>query len=142
LIKGQALADFLAELCNLPDVEELPQEDAWITCVDGSSTRKRSNVGVVLTGPKDLNIESAIQLRFATNYEVEYEAVIESLSMAQEVGAKKLEIWSDLQVVVGNIKGEYEAKGDKMKKYLAKVKGMIEDFDKVLLTRVPWEDNA
>lgn len=43
---------------------------------------------------------------------------------------------------MGHIKGEYEAKGDKMKKYFAKVKSMMEYFDKVLLTRVPREDNA
>jgi ribonuclease HI len=79
----------------------------------------KRGVALGLTGPEDLKIESAIQLRFnATNNEAKYEAVIASFSMAREVGAKNLEIWSDLQVVVGHIKGEHEARGDKMKKIL------------------------
>jgi ribonuclease HI len=79
----------------------------------------KRGVALGLTGPEDLKIESAIQLRFnATNNKAKYEAVIASFSMAREVGAKNLEIWSNLQVVVGHIKGEHEARGDKMKKTL------------------------
>jgi len=33
-IKGQALADFLVELCNTPESEELPKENTWVACVD------------------------------------------------------------------------------------------------------------
>lgn len=95
-IKGQALADFLAEFCNFPEEEELPQEDVWIACVEDSSTRKRREAGVVFTRPEGSKIKTAIQLRFtATNNEAEYEAVIAGLSMARGVGAKNLEIWSD-----------------------------------------------
>jgi len=35
-IKGQALADFLVEFCNIPESEELPQESTWVVHVDGS----------------------------------------------------------------------------------------------------------
>ena len=59
-IKGQALADFLAEFCNFPKKEELPQEDGWIAYVDDSSTRKRSGAGIVLTRPEDTKVEIAI----------------------------------------------------------------------------------
>ena len=93
MIKGQALVDFLTEFYNLPNEEELPQEDAWIACVDGSSTWKRSGAGVMLTRFEGEKIESAIQLRFnATNNEAKYEAVIAGLNMAWEVGAKNFEI--------------------------------------------------
>lgn len=53
-----------------------------------------------------------------------------------------MEIRSDSQVVVGHIKGEYEAKSDKMKKYFTKVRSMMESFDIVVLTKVPREDNT
>jgi hypothetical protein len=59
-VKGQVLADFLVEFCNFLEEKELPQEDAWIAYVDGSSTRKRSGARKVLTGPEDVKVEIAI----------------------------------------------------------------------------------
>lgn len=46
-IKGQALADFLVEFCNIPESEEPLKEDTWIAYVDGSSTRSSSGAGIV-----------------------------------------------------------------------------------------------
>jgi hypothetical protein len=40
-IKGQALADFLVEFTNMPEVEEPEMERKWVVYVDGSSTRKK-----------------------------------------------------------------------------------------------------
>ena len=39
-IKGQALADFLAEFTNLPKTEETAKDGKWVIYVDGSSTKK------------------------------------------------------------------------------------------------------
>jgi hypothetical protein len=47
-IKGQALADFLAEFTNLPEIEELKTEQKWFIYVDGSSTRKNEGAGILL----------------------------------------------------------------------------------------------
>jgi hypothetical protein len=51
-IKGQALADFLVEFSGFPEEVGLPVGDAWVACVDGLSTRKRSGDGVVIISPK------------------------------------------------------------------------------------------
>jgi hypothetical protein len=97
-IKGQALADFLVEFCNIPESEELPKESTWVVYVDGSSTGKRSGVGVMLLNLEGQELRFAVKLSFVpTNSE----AVIASLSIAREVGAKNIEIRSDSQVVVG-----------------------------------------
>jgi hypothetical protein len=40
-IKGQALADFLVEFTNMPEVEEPEMEQKWVVYVDGLSTRKK-----------------------------------------------------------------------------------------------------
>jgi hypothetical protein len=44
-------------------------------------------------------------------------------------------------VVVRHVKGEYEARGEKMKKYLGKVKEIMGSFDKIAFTKVPREEN-
>jgi ribonuclease HI len=48
-----------------------------------------------------------------TNNEVEYEAVLAGLRLAQEMGTKCVEVRSNSQVIIGHIKGEYETKGEK-----------------------------
>jgi hypothetical protein len=51
-IKGQALANFLVEFCNITKSEELPQESTWVVHIDGSSAWKRSGVGVTMMNPE------------------------------------------------------------------------------------------
>jgi hypothetical protein len=52
-----------------------------------------------------------------------------------------VEIRSDSQVIVGHINGEFEAKGEKMKKYLANVQSMQTAFQKFCIKKIPREDN-
>jgi ribonuclease HI len=73
-----------------------------------------SGAGVALITPDKKEIAMALKLDFqTTNNEAEYEAVITGLSLAENLGAKNLEVRSDSQVVVGHIHGESEAKGEK-----------------------------
>jgi hypothetical protein len=83
-IKGQVLADFLVEFCNIPKAEELPKELTWVVFVDGSSAHGRSRVGVFLKNPEGQEFGFAVKLDFVTtNNEVEYEAVIASLALSR-----------------------------------------------------------
>ena len=53
-----------------------------------------------------------------------------------------MEIKGNSQVVVRHMKGEYEARGEKMKKYLEKVKELIGSFNKISFTKIPREENS
>ena len=53
-----------------------------------------------------------------TNNKAEYEAILAGLNLAKAVGASSVVLHSDTQVVIGHINGDYEAKGEQMKKYL------------------------
>jgi hypothetical protein len=92
-IKGQALADFLVEFCNILESEELPKESTWVVHVYGSSTCKRSGVVVTLLNPEGQEFRFAIKLDFiTTNNEADYEAVIAGLSISRQMGATNVEI--------------------------------------------------
>jgi ribonuclease HI len=141
-IKGQALTDFLAEFTNLPKTEEAETERKWVIYVDGSSTKKNGRVGILLITPDREELSSSLRLEFrTTNNEAEYEAIIVGLKMALELGAESVEVRSDSQVIVGHIRGEFEAKGEKMKRYLSKVHDMQSSFQKFCITKIPREDN-
>jgi hypothetical protein len=51
-IKGQVLADFLLEFCNIPESQDHAQVPTWVIYVDGSSQGQRSGTGVVLLNPE------------------------------------------------------------------------------------------
>ncbi|XP_059428650.1 uncharacterized protein LOC132162426 [Corylus avellana] len=141
-IKGQALANFVVEFTIMQDLEEWPKEKVWIVYVDGSSIKKTGGAGVVMITPGGKELKSSLRLEFkTTNNEAEYEAVIAGLGLAREMEEEFVEVRSDSQVIVGHIRGEFEAKGSKMRLYLSKVKDMQKDIKTFCIVKIPREEN-
>ena len=141
-IKGQVLANFLAEFTNIPKNEEVRMETNWVVYIDGSSTKKYGGAGVLLITLEGEELSSFLRLEFrTTNKEAKYEVVITGLRMALELGAESVKIHSDSQVIVGHIRGEFEAKREKMKMYLSKVIRMQFSFQKFSITKIPRTEN-
>ena len=116
-IKAQALADFIAEFTT-PEHEE-NQEELWMIHTNGSSTQKRGGAGIVITSPEEDVLKYEVQLKFlVTNNEAEYEAILTGLRIAQALGAKNIVLGSDSQLIVGQVRGDFEAKKTRMQKYL------------------------
>ncbi|KAK4392686.1 Retrovirus-related Pol polyprotein from transposon opus [Sesamum angolense] len=107
-IKAQALVDFVVEMT----AEEGEHKQRWWKLfVDGSSTLQGSGVGVILETPQGDKIQYALRFSFdASNNEAEYEALLAGGRLAQAAGAKYLRAYSDSQLVVNQVNGEYEAK--------------------------------
>ena len=129
-IKGQVLADLVAEFTE-PQIEELPSVGnmdeklvgtisqyrlpTWEVYVDGASNQKSSGVRLVLISAEKVTIEKSLRLDFsATNNEAEYEALLIGMAMIQRMGGKSIKILSDSRLVVGQVKGEFEAKDEIM----------------------------
>ena len=88
--------------------------------VDGVANHRGSGVGLVLISPDEIIIEKSLRLGFsATNNEAEYEALLQGMTMVQKIGGKAVEIFSDLRLVVGQVKGELEARDVGMQGYLS-----------------------
>ena len=94
-------------------------EELWTLHMDGSSSAMRAGAGLILNSPEGEVVGYALRLDFfATNNEVEYEALLSGLRVLRKVGAQHLNIFSDSQLVVGHIKGGYEAQKKNIKRYL------------------------
>ena len=63
------------------------------------------------------------------------------LQLMKEVGARTLSIRSDSQLVIAQIKGEYEVKESLLVKYVWKAQRLLEGFD-YDLERIPREENG
>ena len=139
-IKRQVLADLVAKFIE-PEIKELPSDGnmdeklvgtisqyglpTWEVYVDGASNQKDLGVGLVLMSPKKVIIEKSLRLDFsATNNEVEYEALLEGMAMVQRMGGKSIKLFSDSRLVVGQVRGEFEVKDERMQGYLNQVKCM------------------
>ena len=62
--------------------------------------------------------------------------------MVQKMGGKSIEMFSDLRLVVGQVKGELEARDTRMQEYLSQVKRMQSDFDLFSLSHVSKSGNT
>uniref|UniRef100_A0A2N9H2C8 RNase H type-1 domain-containing protein n=1 Tax=Fagus sylvatica TaxID=28930 RepID=A0A2N9H2C8_FAGSY len=140
-IKAQALVNFIAEFTHLwKEEDELEKDEVWTVSIDGSSTKDMGGARIVLVSPEKDQFEYAIQLCFrAINNEAEYEALLVRLKLSRNMGIKNLIVQSDSQLIVGQVKGEYEAREDRMKKYLTIVQTLLPHFKKVEFFQIPTD---
>nr|XP_025692462.1 uncharacterized protein LOC112794697 [Arachis hypogaea] len=100
-IKAQAMADFLVEVTGDPTEEASTR---WKLHVDGASNQTFGGAGIILESPVGVVYEQSIRFEFPiSNNQAEYEALIGGLTLAAEVGATRLEICSDSQVVTSQV---------------------------------------
>ena len=79
--------------------------------VDGSSIVKGAKAGIMLINPEGARFKHAIELDFVTtNNATKYKAFLARLSLAAEVGAKRLLIHTDSQLVVDQVSQNFEAR--------------------------------
>ena len=102
-VKGQVLAEFaeppigiVAEEQNMDGKSvgtiSVQEPSHWKVYVDGAANQKGSDVGLVLISPEKIIIEKSLRLGFsAINNEVEYEALLQGMTMVQKMGGKAVE---------------------------------------------------
>ena len=62
--------------------------------------------------------------------------------MVQRMGGKSIKVISDSRLVVGQVKGQFEAKDERMQGYLSQVKCLQSKFDSFDLLHIPRTGNA
>jgi ribonuclease HI len=112
--------------------------------IDGAA---RGNPGpaayaVILTRPGQPVVEEANTIGTATNNVAEYTALIEGLELAAELGVKKLDIFSDSELLVKQMNGEYRVKNPDLLELYQEAKRLAAGFEKVTLKHVRREQNA
>ena len=115
----------------------------WEVYVDGASNQKGSGIGLVQISPEKVIIEKSLRLEFsATNNEAEYETLLIGMTMVQRMGGKSVKVFSDSRLAVGQVKGEFDTKDERMQGYLSQVKCLQLKFDSFDLLHIPRNGNA
>ena len=75
-------------------------------------------MGLVLVSPERITIEKSLRLNFSTtNNEAEYDALLIGMIMVQKMGGKAVRVFSDSKLVVGQVRGDLEAREECMNTY-------------------------
>ncbi|HIN02148.1 MAG TPA: ribonuclease HI family protein [Candidatus Marinimicrobia bacterium] len=77
-----------------------------------------------------------------TNNEAEYMAMIKGIQVSLELNVKSLNIYSDSELVVKQINGEYKIKNDRMKRLHALVFSELNQMDHWSVTHIRREKNT
>ncbi|XP_030941687.1 uncharacterized protein LOC115966627 [Quercus lobata] len=157
-VKGQVLADLVTEFAKCPEKANMKQNDmdeksvglistqggsSWRVYVDGAANHRGAGLGLVLISSEEIIIEKSLRLGFsATNNEAEYEVLLMGMSMDQKMGRKIAELFSDSRLVVGQVKGELEARDLRMHGYLSQVRRMQMKFESFILSYIPRGENT
>ncbi|XP_056695656.1 uncharacterized protein [Spinacia oleracea] len=119
------------------------EKTQWVVHVDGSATQNGCGAGIICESPEGDVYEYAMCFNFqASNNEAEYEALICGIQMSKAAGAIEVLILSDSQLIVSQVRGEYEAKDDAMINYLEKVRQEVQQLTSFEIQRVPRSENS
>ncbi|XP_065023219.1 uncharacterized protein LOC135649050 [Musa acuminata AAA Group] len=141
-IKAQVVADFIAELTQMEDMNLEQAPEAWTLHVDGSANSRGAGAGPVLLAPDGRSFERSLRFGFkATNNEAEYEALLAGLRLALEMQVAAIHVLTDSQLVAEQLNGRYEARDTTMAKYLAQVRDLTAKFRYFTLCNVPRKEN-
>ena len=157
-IKGHVLADLVAEFAECPEEMNVEKHGIdeksiglisaqcstpWEVYVDGVANQRESGMGLVLVSLKKVTIERSLRLSFlATNNEAEYEALLMGMVMVQKIGGKMMEVFSDSKLVVSQVRGELEARDQRMQEYLSQVRRIKTKFEFFDLSYIPRNGNT
>ena len=157
-IKGQILADLVVEFAKGPAENESEEHRMgeksvglvtaqeplqWKVYMDGAVNQKGSGVGLVLISHEKLIVEKSLRLGFsATNNEAEYEVLLEGMSMVQRIRGKLATMFLDSRLVIDQVKGELEARDERMQEYLTQIRHLQLKFKSFSLQHIPRSGNT
>jgi hypothetical protein len=95
-IKSQVLADFLAEWTDTQLPPAQIRAELWTMYFNGSLMKTGAGAGLLFISPLGIHMHYMIQLYFAASNNVaEYEALINGLRIAIELGVRHLDVRGD-----------------------------------------------
>ncbi|MCL7419096.1 MAG: ribonuclease HI family protein [Halalkalicoccus sp.] len=98
-------------------------------------------IGWVLVSGDGIVTEGNERIGETTNNRAEYEALVRGLEVAREYGFDEVEIRGDSQLVVKQVRGEWDANDPGMRERRVRVRELLEAFERWSITHVPREVN-
>ena len=140
--KGQVVAYFIVDHAIVEPSLNMVDTNPWRLYFDGSSHINGTGVGILILSPQGIPMKFKCKVDGNySNNEAEYEALITGLKILRDLGAKKVEIKGDSELVIKQITREYKCIKENLLIYFTMVKHLLECFEVVSITHVPRIEN-
>ncbi|XP_019160999.1 PREDICTED: uncharacterized protein LOC109157600 [Ipomoea nil] len=152
-IKGQALADFLAdhpipaewELSNdLPDEDVLVVEvlPPWKMYFDGAAHKEGADAGVVFVTPEREVLPYSFTLtERCSNNVTKYQALILGREIAADMKQLRVNIYGDSKLIINQVLGVYEVKKPELIPYNSYAKTLLHWLGDATMEHIPRKHN-
>jgi ribonuclease HI len=128
-IKSQVLADFVAEWVDTQLPTAPIQPELWTMYFDGSLMKTGAGAGLLFISPLGKHLRYVLRLRFpASNNVAEYEALVNGLHVAIELGVRRLDARGDSQLVIGQVMKNSHYRDRNLEAYCDEVRRLEDKF--------------
>jgi ribonuclease HI len=128
-IKSQVLADFVAEWVDTQLPTAPIQPELWTMFFDGSLMKTGAGAGLLFISPLGKHLRYVLRLHFpASNNVAEYEALVNGLRIAIELGVRRLDARGDLQLIIDQVMKNSHCHDPNMEAYCDEVRRLEDKF--------------
>jgi len=140
-VKGQALADLIAERINT-DIAALSVR-AWAMYFDGSACEAGCGIGILLVSPRGATYSFSIRLPTScSNNVAEYEAVRKGMELLIEAGAEAVELFGDSKLVISQLTEEYKCESESLFPLWMQCRELMTQFRYINFYWIPRSQNT
>lgn len=111
---------------------------------DGASRGNPGHAGIgaiIYDENNEIIAEISRYLGETTNNVAEYTAMVTALEQAKALGATEVAVFTDSELLVKQVQGEYKVRNQGLIPLYLQVKALIREFTRFSLTHVPREQN-
>jgi ribonuclease HI len=98
-------------------------------------------IGWVLVDSGGIVTEGNKRIGETTNNRAEYEALVRALEVAAEYGFDEVEVRGDSELIVKQVRGEYDTNNPELRERRVRVRELLAKFDEWSIAHVPREIN-
>jgi ribonuclease HI len=136
-IKSQVLADFMADWVDAQLPAAPIQPELWTMFFDRSLMKTGAGVGLLFISPLGKHLCYVLHLHFpASNNVAEYEALVNGLHIAIELGVRRLNARGDSQLVIDQVMKNSHCRDPKMEAYCDEVRRLEDKFYGIELNHI------
>nr|KYP75499.1 Pro-Pol polyprotein [Cajanus cajan] len=142
-IKGQIIADFLADHSNETEEIIYLTTKPWRLYFDGSKHELGTGIGLLIISPEGFPTKLSFKTyKGYSNNETEYQALITGLEILKELGARNVSVRGDSQLVIKQLTQEYKCLNEKLIEFKTRAVQLLNAFDEAELQHIPRNSNT